>query len=296
MKILLIGKDGQIGWELQRTLSPLGPLVAVGRAELDLTQPAALRTVVRACEPGVIVNAGAYTAVDRAESDEALAMAVNGEAPAVLAEEAKRLDALLIHYSTDYVFDGAASLPYAEDHPVGPLNIYGTTKLHGERAVQAAGARALLLRTGWVYGMRGKNFLLTMLALIRQRQTVEVVDDQHGAPTWCRAVAEATALVVAKLATPSVGERVFEQDASPVYHLTCSGATTWFGFASAIAEHLRAMEPDARLAQVRPIPTASYPTPAHRPGYSVLSNAKIARDFGIELPNWRDVLKLCLAA
>lgn len=296
MRILLIGKDGQVGWELQRALAPLGHVSAMGRAEMDLERIDEVRHAVRTDAPDIIVNAASYTAVDRAESEAQRARTVNVQAPEALAQEAKRLDALFIHYSTDYVFDGAAKQPYTEAQAPAPLNIYGSSKWEGERAIQASGAQALILRSSWIYGTRGKNFLLTMQGLMHSRQHVSVVDDQRGAPTWSRLIADATAAIVNRLRVRELRDRQFQQASSHIYHLTCAGTTTWYGFAGAIAESLRRSDPQAPLAEVRPITTAEYPTPARRPAYSVLSNAKIGRDFGIELPDWRHGLSLCLGS
>ncbi|MEO8629574.1 MAG: dTDP-4-dehydrorhamnose reductase [Betaproteobacteria bacterium] len=294
MKILLTGKDGQVGWELQRSLALLGEVIALGRSELNLEQPDNLRSVVRTQRPQIIVNAAAYTAVDRAETDALRAQAVNGDAPGILAVEAKKIGALLIHYSTDYVFDGGAAAAYVETDTPHPINIYGSTKLAGERAVQAAAGHSLILRTSWVYGMRGKNFLLTMRALMRERASLNVVDDQHGAPTWSRSIAEATALMLGRLADREQRERAFQQG-THIYHLSCAGATTWFGFAAAIAAYLRDNEHDAPIAALNPIATEQYPTPARRPRNSVLSNAKIQRDFAIVLGDWQPTLERCCA-
>ena len=223
-RILLTGKNGQVGWELQRTLAPLGEVVVLDRRQLDLSDPDQIRERVREISPDLIVNAAAYTAVDRAEAEPEPAMAVNGTAPGLLAEEAKRIGAAIIHYSTDYVFDGAKTTPYTEEDAPNPLNVYGRTKLAGEQAVQAAGVPHLILRTSWVYGMRGKNFLLTILRLAREREELKIVDDQIGAPTWSRTIAEATAQILTSGAWPVSG-------ASGIYHLTASGSTSWYGFA-----------------------------------------------------------------
>jgi dTDP-4-dehydrorhamnose reductase len=295
VKILLTGKDGQIGWELQRTLAPLGRVAAFGREGLDLQDVEKLRSVVRELAPEVIVNAAAYTAVDRAEDEPDVADRVNAVAPAVLAEEAVKHGALLIHYSTDYVFDGSAQRPYLEDDPTGPLGAYGRSKLKGEIAVAGSGARALIFRTAWVYATRGRNFLRTIQRLAREREEIAVVDDQFGAPTWARLVAEATGAVLAKLQT------LQRQGASPdrprcrIYHLSCAGDTTWYRFASEILRRLG--EGDAgHLARLRPIPTEQYPTRAVRPRYSVLSNGKLSGEYDIVLPHWREALALCLQA
>ncbi len=289
MKLLVTGANGQVGWALARALAPLGEVVALGRGELDLARPDALRDGVRAIAPDVIVNAAAYTAVDRAESEPQLARAVNAIAPGILAEEAQRLDAVLVHYSTDYVFDGTKPAPYVETDPTNPLNAYGRTKLEGERAIGASGCRHLTLRTSWVYGARGGNFLLTMLRLAgERRQSLRIVDDQVGAPTWSREIAAATAALLARPALAGRG-------AEGLYHLTASGATSWFGFAQAIFTS-PAM---ARLGVLPPaleaIPSSAYATPAQRPANSRLDCGRLARDAGITLAPWDEALGRCLA-
>ena len=277
-KILLLGRDGQVGWELQRAMAPLGRVVAAGREQVDLARPEAVRRAVRDARPDVIVNAAAYTAVDRAESEEDLAMAVNGTAPGVLAEEARRLGALLVHYSTDYVFDGGGRSPYSEGDPTGPLNAYGRSKLAGERAIQQVGGEHLIFRTSWVYGAKGRNFLLTMLRLAAERPELRVVADQHGAPTWSRDIATATAEAVAR------------EGARGLFHMTGAGQTTWHGFAEAIV----AESPGLAAERVVAISTRDFPTPAARPPYSVLSNRRLREELGLELPHWRDSLRRVL--
>lgn len=283
-KILLTGKNGQVGWELQRTLAPLGQVIARDSRELDLADPAAIRAALRDIRPDWVVNAAAYTAVDKAESEPGPAWAVNGKAPGILAEEAKRLGALLVHYSTDYVFDGSKAGPYREDDPAHPLGVYGQSKLAGEQAVQAVGGEHLILRTSWVYGGRGKNFLLTMLRLAREKEELSIVDDQIGAPTWSRLIAETTAQVLAQKQSPS-----FQ---GGLYHLSAAGETSWHGFTQAIltaqAAHLE------RLPRLRPIPSSAYPLPAPRPKNSVLANDKLSQNFGLALPAWQHGLHLCL--
>lgn len=280
--ILLLGSRGQVGFELRRTLAPLGPVIALGRADVDLAEPGALRAAVRVATPALIVNAAAYTAVDKAEGERDLAFRVNAQAPGVLAEEAARSGARLVHFSTDYVFDGAARRPYREDDPTGPLGAYGESKLAGEQAVRDATADHLILRTAWVYAARGRNFLLAMRRLAREREELRVVDDQRGAPTWARAIAEATALMLARGGPPGT------------YHLSAAGETTWHGFASAIVAHMADAGELPRPVAVTPITTADYPTPARRPAYSVLDGAKLAADYRITLPHWRDQFALCL--
>lgn len=283
-RILLTGKNGQVGRELERTLAPLGEVVAFDRAGLDLADPDRIRAAVREAKPGIIVNAAAWTAVDRAESEEAAALAINGAAPGILAEESKRLSALLVHYSTDYVFDGTSARAYAEDDEPNPVGAYGRTKLAGEQAIRAVGGRHLIFRTSWVYGLHGHNFLKTILRLAAERDELRVVADQIGAPTWSRMIAEATALAIARL-----------DGQDGLYHLTAAGETSWHGFAEAIlATALRAGRIE-RSPPVRRITTADFPTPARRPANSRLDNARLAADFGIALPGWGRQLDLCLA-
>jgi dTDP-4-dehydrorhamnose reductase len=268
-------------------LAPVGPVVAPLRSELDLSDPEAIRATVRDVRPAFIVNAAAYTAVDRAESDATACAAINTDAPRILAEEAARLGAAMVHYSTDYVFDGSKRKPYREEDPVNPLNVYGTTKAAGERAVAGAGGRYLVLRTSWIYGAHRSNFLRTMLTLARGREELRIVDDQIGAPTWSRRIAEVTATLIT---------RMCESDAAPsgTYHLTSSGSTTWYRFAAAIlAGDPRADEQVCR--RLVPITSAEYASPARRPAYSVLDNGKLGRDFGIVLPSWDSELALVLA-
>ena len=282
-RILLTGKTGQVGGELIAALAPLGEVMACDRDALDLADPAAMVATVRKLRPDIIVNAAAYTAVDRAEAEPALAMAINGTAPGILAAEALRLNALLVHYSTDYVFDGVKHGPYDENDPPNPLNVYGRTKLAGECAVQASGAQYLILRTSWVYAARGKNFLVTISRLAAERDELKVVDDQIGAPTWCRDIATATAAILAR--------RQDKADAfNGVYNLTAQGSTSWHGFAAEILAHAET-KPKARLA---PIPTSAYPYAAARPLNSVLSHDKLKQTFGVELPDWRSSLAACL--
>jgi len=290
--ILLTGPAGQIGWELRRTLAPLGTVHAVGRATrpfaADLRDPDTLRAAVRAVRPQLIVNAAAYTAVDRAEQEPGLAMAVNAEAPGVLAEEAARIGAAFIHYSTDYVFDGRAAGPYGEDDPAVPLGVYGTSKLAGERAVQALGGAWWILRTSWIYGARSHNFLRTLLRLGAEREVLQVVDDQRGAPTWARMVAEATAQMLARAGAPGVAPASGVAERAGVYHVSCAGETTWCGFARAIFAQV------PKAPRIEPVTTDQWPTPARRPPYSVLAGGRLAERFGLRLPPWEAALARCL--
>lgn len=284
--ILLTGKNGQVGWELQRTLASLGKVVALDVDELDLASPDAIRQAVHSIRPHVIVNPAAYTAVDKAEGEPGLAQAINAEAPGVLAEEAKALGAWMVHYSTDYVFDGEKQGAYVETDAPNPQSVYGKTKLAGEEAVRAAGGKHLILRTSWVYGSRGQNFLLTMLRLARERKELRVVDDQIGAPTWCRSLAEITAQILAQLHMPGREE----EKTSGTYHLTSSGSASWHGFARAILDR-SGLE---TLPVLAAIPSREYPTPATRPKNSVLSNEKLNRTFGLAAGDWQANLELCL--
>lgn len=287
-RILLTGIDGQVGWELQRTLAPLGEVVACNRSNLDLTELDKLRTIVRESKPDLIVNPAAYTAVDRAETEEELALRINAEAPRVMAEEAARLGAWFIHYSTDYVFDGRKSGAYVEDDAPNPLNAYGRTKLAGERSIAAVGGRHVVFRTSWVYADRGRNFLLTMLRLGQEREELKVVADQYGAPTWARMIAEASAAAAVRLLSQPAA---IDDAYTGIYHLTSAGTASWHDFARAIFER----RPGVRAPRVLPIDTSQYPTPAARPQNSVLSNARLAGRFDIALPDWRTALSLCLA-
>lgn len=285
---------GQLGWELRSTLPALGDVVALDRSTLDFTRTHELMHVLRDLRPDVVVNAAAYTAVDKAETQPELARRVNAVAPRVLAEELQRTGGLLVHYSSDYVFDGAQQTPYAEDDEPAPLSAYGASKLEGERAIQAVGGAHLIFRTSWVYGVRRKNFLLTMLNLFEERSELKVVDDQVGAPTWSRWLAESTAQVLGQCvpctgsAAPPLGHR------SGIYHLTAGGQTSWFGFASAILD-LRRSEPEAKRPELMPIPSSAYPLPAKRPANSVLSNAKLRASFGVVQPSWHSLLRRCMA-
>jgi dTDP-4-dehydrorhamnose reductase len=287
VKILLIGKNGQVGWELHRTLALLGSVLAVDYPEIDLVEATALRRLVLESKPQIIVNAAAYTAVDKAESEPETAMLINGSAPGVLAEAAKKIGALLVHYSTDYVYDGAKRGPYVETDPLNPLSAYGRTKLAGDQAVQAAGCNHLIFRLCWVYGARGQNFMLTIMRLARERETLRVVSDQVGSPTWSRMIAEATALALKQLLASPDSSRY-----SGIYHLTASGQTSWHGFAERIVELMPTTERKCR--RVEAIATAEYPLPAKRPANSVLSCEKLWRTFGLCLPPWDESLKLVL--
>ncbi|MGP8439551.1 dTDP-4-dehydrorhamnose reductase [Paraburkholderia fungorum] len=289
--ILVTGVNGQVGFELARSLQGLGRVTAVDRSVLDLSNADQIRAVVREVRPALIVNPAAYTAVDKAETESALAMRINAEAPGVLAEEAKKLGAALIHYSTDYVFNGEKQGAYLEDDPTDPQNEYGRTKLLGEQAVAASGVDHLIFRTSWVYGSRGKNFLLTMLRLGAERPELKVVADQFGAPTWSNTIATLTAHVVSQ-AFSADDQGAWWHSRMGVYNLTACDSTSWHGFAAAIFE-LADLEV---RPNVLPIPASDYPVPAKRPSNSRLSNDKLARVFGLRAPHWKDALRLCLEA
>ena len=290
-RILLTGATGQVGWELARCLQGMGDVHAPGRNEMDLLDTDSVVRTLRDFAPDLIINPAAYTAVDRAETDEASAYQVNAVVPGIMAEEARRLGALVVHYSTDYVFDGTSSTPYREDEPTNPQNAYGRTKLAGEAAIVASGANHLVLRTSWVYGTRGANFLLTVQRLARERDELRIVADQHGAPTWCRTIAELTSQVLAQGLGEAGIDADFWREHGGLYHLTAAGQTTWHGFTEAILD-LSAPE---KRPNVVAIPTSAYPLPARRPAYSILDNDKLARTFGVRAPDWRDALNLCLA-
>jgi len=299
-RILVAGANGQVGFELLASLARHGQVIAAGRERMDLSRPDSIRRSVREIGPDLIVNAAAYTAVDQAESEPELAMAVNGIAPGILAEEAKRLGAALIHYSTDYVFDGTKAEPYAEDDAACPINAYGMSKLAGERAIQAVGVPHLILRTSWIYGMRGKNFLLTILRLAREREELRIVDDQIGAPTWSRALAEATGGVLKRLGYGKPGFIDACAAKSGLYHASAAGQTSWHGFAAAILAHAASAELGQsayaldRVPALKPIPTEQYPLPARRPPYSVLANAKLQSAFRVMVPDWETGLADCM--
>ena len=290
MKILLLGKNGQVGWELQRTLAPLGEITALGRQELDLTNETAIRSTVRSVKPDLIINAAAYTAVDKAEEEPDLAMAVNGIAPGILAEEAALIKAPIVHYSTDYVFDGTKKEPYTENDTPHPINTYGKTKLVGEEAIRQTGVAHLILRTSWVYSLRGQNFLLTIRHLAAERDELSIVSDQYGAPTWARMIAEATAQLLAL----NIQTNSKPNNNKCLYHLTAAGETTWHGFAEAIIS--QAGNNEKNRLTLKAVKTDDYPTPAARPFNSLLDNNLLKEHYGIKLPNWRKQLELALAS
>ncbi|MCG7864821.1 MAG: dTDP-4-dehydrorhamnose reductase [Candidatus Thiodiazotropha taylori] len=288
-KILLIGCDGQVGWELQRSLAVLADVTATSLCgsygyALDLLDPDAVNKAVAETGPDYIVNAAAHTAVDKAESEVALSKKLNADAPAQLARLAAEHNAAFIHYSTDFVFDGESERPYREEDPTAPLGVYGETKLEGEQRVLATDAAALVFRTSWVYGNHGHNFMKTMLRLFRERDELKVVDDQIGAPTWSRMIAEATAQIIGQLHA-GVAKA---DELKGLYHLTNSGTTSWYGFAREI------LELSGESCSLMPITTQEYPTPARRPAYSVLDNSKLNQVFSLSMPDWSSSLKRCM--
>ena len=286
MRLLVLGRSGQVGAALTDSLQGLGELIALDRAQLDLTDSDAIRIALRELQPHIIINAAAYTAVDAAESDQATAFQINAEAPRIIAEESERLGATLIHYSTDYVFDGSKPDPWLEDDATAPLSVYGDSKLAGEQAIAKVGGMHLILRTSWVYGLHGKNFLRTMLTLAETRDQLAIVNDQIGAPTWAVTIAEATASIIR-----DAGEPAQLAALSGIYHVCAGGHTSWFGFAQAIF----ADDSVQRKPQLRPITTAEYPTPARRPHNSMLNTDKFRRTFG-DLPSWDAALRQCMQA
>ena len=286
MKILLLGKNGQVGWELQRSLAPLGEVVALdfdspGPLSADFSMPESLTATLRAVAPHIIVNAAAHTAVDKAESEPDLARALNATSPAVLAREAKALGAWLLHYSTDYVFDGSGDVPWLEDSPTGPLNVYGTTKLEGENAIRASGCQHLILRTSWVYAARGGNFAKTMLKLARERDRLTVIDDQFGAPTG--------ADLLADLSAHMLRTALLRPEVAGTYHAVNAGETSWHGYARHVIEYARAMGQPIKVAPdaIEPVPSSAFVTAAKRPGNSRMNTRKLRDTFALALPSWQ---------
>ncbi len=289
--LLLTGANGQVGWELQRVLAPLGNVIALTREQLDLSDINSIRTVVTRHRPDIIVNPAAYTAVDKAESDSEHAYAVNAYAPGALALAAKELNALLVHYSTDYVFDGRKDAPYLETDTPNPQSIYGKSKLEGERAVQASGCRHLILRTSWVYGLHGGNFMKTMLRLARERDSLRIVNDQFGAPTWARLIAKTTNELLQQAMQAD-----FDTRKLGLYHLTAAGRTTWHDYAQEIIRLARLYDRELRdkALTIQGIPTQEYPLPAARPANSELATDKLRAAFGVTLPDWQADLAECM--
>ena len=285
-RILLTGATGQIGWELRHTLAPTGEVIAPDRSRLDLALPDSIRGAIREAQPGIIVNAAAFSSMDKAEAEPDAAMQVNGVAPGVLAEEAKRLGALLVHYSSAYVFDGTGTRPYLENDTPNPINTYGRSKLAGEQAIAAVGGAHVIVRLSWIHSLRGSNFLAAILKLAREKPELPVVDDQIGSPTWARAAAAATTQML---------DAWHKAGANGVFHLSAAGAVSRYGFAREILDAARERG-DARIrATVRPVTTAEYPLPAARPLNCTMNCDKIARVFGIGMPYWKSQVGDCLA-
>ncbi|MFZ0521176.1 MAG: dTDP-4-dehydrorhamnose reductase [Candidatus Acidiferrales bacterium] len=308
LRILLTGKNGQLGYDLNSMLPDFGELIALGRQDLDLSQPDEIRRVIREVHPDLIVNAAAYTAVDQAEREESLAQSINADAPAIIAEVAKQIGATVVHYSTDYVFDGTKTSPYEEDDRTNPINAYGRTKLAGEQAIRESGVRHLIFRTAWIYSTRGKNFLLTILRLATERDELRIVNDQIGAPTWSREIASATTQVLQRILDRKAGSSRWAE-LTGTYHMTAAGETDWFDFANAILQEAKTKEASPApwftattrskpfvVRNIVPISTLEYPTPARRPAYSVLSNARLANTFDINLEDWRAQLQQACSA
>lgn len=279
MKILLLGKNGQVGWELQRSLAPLGEVVALGSSDVNFNDLDALAGTVRAVAPDIIINAAAHTAVDKAESEPELAHTINALAPAVLAQESRRLNAWLVHYSTDYVFDGSGEQSWLETDPAGPLNVYGASKLEGEQLIEQSGCKHLIFRTSWVYGARGGNFAKTMLRLAQERDSLKVIDDQIGAPTGADLLADVTA--------HAIRTAQHNEDVSGLYHLTAAGETSWHGYAGFVLDYARRSGISLKAAVIEAVPTSAFPTPAMRPHNSRLNTNKLTNTFDLHLPHWQ---------
>jgi dTDP-4-dehydrorhamnose reductase len=290
--ILLIGANGQVGGEALPLLRALGEVVSLTRAELDLTDTAAIRTAARNVRPRWIVNAAAYTAVDKAEGDPRTAFAINGDAPGILGEEAVRIGATVIHFSTDYVFSGEGTRPWREDDPTGPLGVYGASKLAGEQALTRSGAEHFTFRTSWVFGARGENFLRRILQLALEREELKIVDDQVGSPTWSRTLASLAAHTIQKVDGEARVQRITPAEAARpmggIYHACSTGFTTWFGFASEFLQIAQRARPERSFARLLPIPSSAYPTPAARPKNSRMNGEKLARALEFEMPSWQD--------
>ncbi len=291
MKILLTGKTGQIGKELNNIVGDLGNLITVDREQLDLSKPNSIEPVILDIKPDIIINPAAYTSVDKAEEESDLAMTVNAIAPGLLAKAAKKVGAGLVHYSTDYVFDGCSGIPYKEEDPPNPLNVYGQSKLAGEKAVAKVGIPFLIIRTGWVYSIHGKNFFKTIKKLAKEKDILQVIDDQIGAPTWARSVALKTHKILKQCLNKKWLEKK-DPSLSGIFHLTCQGKTSWHGFAREILN----MSDASQNIKLIAIPTSDYLTPATRPSNSLLNNEKIQKVFGLDMPNWEDALKDCMGS
>jgi len=289
MKILLTGKTGQIGKELNNIVGDLGNLITVDREQLDLSKPNSIEPVILDIKPDIIINPAAYTAVDKAEEEPDLAMTVNAIAPGLLAKAAKKVGAGMVHYSTDYVFDGCSGIPYKEEDPPNPLNVYGQSKLAGEKAVAKIEIPFLIIRTGWVYSIHGKNFFRTIKKLAKEKDILQVIDDQIGAPTWARSLAQRTHQTLKQCLNKKWLENK-DPSLSGIFHLTCQGKTSWHGFAREILN----MSDVSKNIKLIAIPTSDYHTPATRPSNSLLNNEKIQKVFGLDMPNWEDALKDCM--
>jgi dTDP-4-dehydrorhamnose reductase len=290
-RFLVTGASGQVGGELLHTLAPFGEVISPSRAEMDLASADSVRAFVRSARPDWIVSAGAYTAVDKAESESELAYAINRDAVEVIGLEAKAIGASVLHFSTDYVFNGEGTAPWVEEDATGPLGTYGASKLAGEQALLGSGAAALIFRTSWVYGSTGKNFLRTILKLAAERSELRIVDDQHGAPTWSRSLAQVAAHAIAECGNGREAAAPFKG----IYHVAGGGETTWAGFAREAIAMIQELEPDATMAKVTGIPSSEYPTPAARPGNSRLNCQKLSRTFGWKTAAWPESLKLVIA-
>ncbi len=289
MKILLIGKTGQVGGELNSIVGDLGTLITLDREQMDLSKPNSIEPAILEIQPDIIINAAAYTAVDKAEDEPELAMTVNGVAPGIMANTAKKVGAGLIHYSTDYVFDGHSDKLYREEDSPCPVNVYGKSKLAGEKAIIEAKIPYLILRTSWVYSLHGKSFLKTIKKLSTEKDTLRIVDDQIGSPTWARSIALATHEILGYCSRKEWLKKP-DPSLSGIFHLTCQGNTSWYGFAKEILK----LSGEDLNTQLSPIPTSEYPTPAARPLYSVLCNEKVKNIFDIEMPHWLNAIKICL--
>jgi len=290
MKILLFGKNGQVGWELNRSLQPLGEIVALGRDDADFSNLEGLRCIISNIKPDVVVNAVAYTAVDKAESEEDLATIINGIAPGVLAEEASKINALLVHYSTDYIFDGTNNHPYLESDAPNPINAYGRSKLAGERAIQSSGCDFIILRTSWVYASRGSNFLQTIIRLAKEKNELKIIDDQVGTPTWARYIADSTSCMISKILNDRVSDNI---EINEIFHLSNKGQCSWYQFADEIVNRLKEFDQSIRT-EVRPISSDQYASVADRPKYTVLCSDKIEREMLLQNIGWQSAVELCL--
>jgi dTDP-4-dehydrorhamnose reductase len=297
VRILLTGATGQVGGELLETLKPLGEVIAPARAEMDLAKAASVRKIIRTVRPRWIVNPGAYTAVDKAESEPELAYAINAEAVRVMGQEAKAIGAGVVHFSTDYVFEGSGSAPYREVDATGPMSVYGASKLAGEKTLAESGAGHMIFRTSWVFGARGKNFLLTILKLARERETLRVVADQYGAPTWSRDLARMTAEVIGQCEATARGSELAGvlADVGGFYHAAGAGETTWYGFAAEAVRLQRDREPAVRFADIEAITSVAYPAPAKRPANSRMDCSRLMERFGWKMMHWQDSLRKVVA-